>query len=122
MLTKISILFLLYRIFGHFKRFRFALGSAAIFVISIWIPCTLLTFWSCTPIEKNWNKAFPGRCIDQIEFFRLNGVCNLLSDVLILLLPVPMVCRLEIKTRQKVEVLLMFAFGLLYVSHSLRYQ
>ena len=116
-LTKISILFLLYRIFGRSKNFRLALGSAAIFVISIWIPCTILTFCGCTPFEKNWNKELPGRCIDQIEFFRLSGVCNLISDFLILLLPVPMVCGLDIRTRQKAEVLLMFAFGLLYVSH-----
>ncbi|KAL8702705.1 MAG: hypothetical protein Q9201_004126 [Fulgogasparrea decipioides] len=111
-LTKVSILLLFYRIFGVVKKFRLALWISAFFVVAWWIATTILGFLGCTPFAYNWNKKIPGTCVDLVAFFRWNGISNLLLDFLILLLPLPMVWRLSIAARQKLELSGMFLLGL----------
>ncbi|KAI4202283.1 MAG: hypothetical protein LQ350_002667 [Teloschistes chrysophthalmus] len=111
-LTKISLLLLYHRIFGVVKRFRLALWLGAFLVVAWWIATTILGFLGCTPFAYNWNKKIDGQCVDLVMFFRWNGICNLLLDFLILLLPLPMVWRLSITARQKTEISGMFLLGL----------
>lgn len=113
MLTKVSLLFLYYRIFGVVTKFRVALWISAFIVIGFWIPCTILAFLGCQPFERNWDKSIPGSCVDLYSFFRYNGIANLAIDFLILLLPLPMVWRLKAPVRQRIELTGIFALGLL---------
>lgn len=112
-LTKTSLLFLYYRIFGVVKYFRYALWASAFVVLAYWIPTTILAFLGCTPFERNWDKSIPGSCVNLVAFFRWNGICNLLIDVLILALPLPMVWRLNVAVRQRVELSGIFLLGVL---------
>ncbi|KAI4253431.1 MAG: hypothetical protein LQ352_003697 [Teloschistes flavicans] len=112
-LTKVSLLLLYHRIFGVVKKFRLALWLAAFLVVAWWIATTILAFLGCTPFAYNWDKKIKGQCVDLVMFFRWNGICNLVLDFLILLLPLPMVWRLSISARQKVELSGMFLLGLL---------
>ena len=114
-LTKMSLLFLYQRIFGVVRPFRIALLAAGFCVIGYWIACTILAFTACHPLARNWDKTVPGTCVDLIAFFRWNGICNLIIDFMILMLPMPMVWRLKITIKQKVVLSGMFALGLLYV-------
>ncbi|KAL8868716.1 MAG: hypothetical protein Q9174_004804 [Haloplaca sp. 1 TL-2023] len=111
-LTKVSLLLLYHRIFGVVKKFRYALWISAFCVMAWWIATTILAFLGCTPIAYNWNKNIDGQCVDLVAFFRWNGICNLLLDFLILLLPLPMVWRLSISSRNKLELSGMFLLGL----------
>ena len=117
-LTKVSLLLLYYRIFGVVKKFRIAIYVSLFIVVAYWIPCTIIAFLGCTPFERNWNKTIPGSCVDLVTFFRWNGICNLLIDFLILLLPLPMVWTLNIPVRQRLELTGIFALGLLYANSS----
>ena len=110
-----SLLFLYQRIFGVVRPFRIALLAAGFCVIGYWIACTILAFTACHPLARNWDKTVPGTCVDLIAFFRWNGICNLIIDFMILMLPMPMVWRLKITLKQKVVLSGMFALGLLYV-------
>ena len=112
-LTKFSILLLLYRIFGLKKRFRQAVWISGLVVITYWLSCSMVAIMGCIPVEKNWNESTPGTCVDRISFLRWNGICNLLIDLLILCLPIPMLWRLELPLRRKVEMTGTFALGLL---------
>lgn len=112
-LTKTSLLLLYYRIFGVAKSFRYALWTTGGIVLGYWIATTILAFLGCTPFARNWNKTIPGHCVNLVMFFRWNGICNLIIDVLILLLPLPMVWRLRVPSRQRLELSGIFLLGLL---------
>jgi len=112
-LTKISILLLYYRIFGVVNNFRIALYIAAALVIAYWIPTTILAYLGCTPFARNWDQTLPGTCVNLVAFFRWNGICNLILDVLILCLPIPMVWRLSVSVRQRLELSGIFLLGAL---------
>ncbi|GLI77199.1 hypothetical protein PoHVEF18_005485 [Penicillium ochrochloron] len=66
---------------------------------------------SCSPISKLWDSSIPGRCINEIAFFRWNGVGNMLLDVLILCLPYPMAWCLQTTLRQKCILTGIFLLG-----------
>ena len=79
----------------------------------------LVAIFECTPVAYFWDKSIHGgTCINQDQFFRWNGVANLLIDFMILTLTMPMIWRLRLQTRQKLSLTVVFLLGLLYVFHT----
>lgn len=113
MAFKTSLILLYYRIFGVARRFRYTLAIAECIVASYFLACVLVTAFECRPISYNWDKSIPGACINQTQFYRWNGVANLLIDFMILSLTFPMVWRLKIAFRQKVTLSSLFLLGTL---------
>ena len=59
-----------------------------------------------------WDKSIRGgTCIDETQFYRWTGVANLLIDLLILSLSVPMIWRLNLPDRQKASLTTIFLLG-----------
>ena len=54
-----------------------------------------------------------GICINQNQFYRWNGVTNLLIDFMVLTLTLPLIWRLKLKSRQKLSVSGVFLLGTL---------
>ena len=92
-----------YEIFSTSRPFR----------IAVWILITLVTCWwwgftifqtqTCTPISDVWDLSANNkhRCIGGPHFL-INGVSNIIIDVLILALPTRMVWKMQLppKTSQ----------------------
>ena len=55
----------------------------------------LMALFQCTPVQSFWNSAVPGHCINILAFFRAETAFNLVTNVAIILLPMPMVWRLH---------------------------
>ncbi|KAL5365187.1 hypothetical protein BJX96DRAFT_158711 [Aspergillus floccosus] len=107
--TKISILLMYYRIFRfpHFKKWAYIIST---FVV-LWVICiTFLFIFICVPVQKLWYPYLPGRCINQVATWISNAVSTILTDLVILLLPIPQVWRLQLRLSEKLA--LTFAFGL----------
>ncbi|KAJ5555276.1 hypothetical protein N7461_003746 [Penicillium sp. DV-2018c] len=100
-MTRTSLLLLYHRIFGIVKGFRWALGVSGFLVIGYFIACVTVSIAGCSPVAKFWHTSLPGHCIDEVAFFRWNGVANMFLDFLVLLLPLPMVWRVNTTRRQK---------------------
>jgi hypothetical protein len=99
--TRASILLLFHRIFGIVKGFRWALGMTGFLVIGYFIACVIAAIAGCSPVAKFWDTSLPGHCINEVAFFRWNGVANLILDFLVLCLPLPMAWRVKSTTRQE---------------------
>lgn len=66
----------------------------------------------CSPIEYNWNPYIEGHCnLGRKDGFYLVGGCNLFLDIVIVLLPMPVVWTLNISRLKKVGVSAMFGLG-----------
>jgi len=70
----------------------------------------------CSPIEKLWDMAVPGSCIDMYAAFFTLAVFNSATDVVILLLPIWLLWPLRVKLGQKIAVGIVLMPGGLYVS------
>ncbi|KAM0800963.1 hypothetical protein BDR22DRAFT_223321 [Usnea florida] len=109
---KTSIILLYYRLFGVVRWFRILLACAETIVACYFVVCLFTAIFECSPVAYYWNKKIAhGSCIDETDFYRWNGVANLLIDFMILSLTFPMVWRLQISTRQKVTLSGVFLLG-----------
>ncbi|KAL8920327.1 MAG: hypothetical protein Q9208_006298 [Pyrenodesmia sp. 3 TL-2023] len=109
--TKISILILYLRIFTS-KPFRLAcyinLGIVAIFTIG----STIATILQCIPTKAAWDKTVvDATCINSAAFWYAFAVINIITDAIILFLPVRQVLRLHLDRREKIGLLALFSLG-----------
>ena len=73
----------------------------------------LRTFLICRPLSKNWDPATPGVCGDVEASSIAGGITNLALDTLVILLPIPLVWRLQMAIRKKLIVTGIFSLGAL---------
>jgi hypothetical protein len=110
--TKISILLMYYRIFhfDYFRKWAYAIGA---FIIA-WVICiTFLFIFICVPVEKLWYPQLPGHCINQVGTWIANAASTIISDLVILLLPLPQVWSLQLRVTEKIAVTVAFSLGFL---------
>ena len=113
-LAKTSILFLYLRIFYVEKRFRWACYALLALTMSTTVAFTLATIWQCKPIAAFWDHNIPGsHCVDNHSFWLSFSIINIITDVLILVLPMQQVFRLKLKKRDKIALNLVFVLGAL---------
>ena len=84
-------------------------------MIAWWIAINFVATFNCTPVEKYWNTELPGTCIDTYYGFLGASIPNFVTDVLLLLLPLPVLWRLHIPSRSKIGIILVFLCGYWFV-------
>jgi hypothetical protein len=58
-------------------------------VVAMWASAhTMAIIFVCKPVSYQWDLTIPGRCGDQIKLFQSLISTNILTDVLIMILPV----------------------------------
>ncbi|TWU77311.1 hypothetical protein ED733_004934 [Metarhizium rileyi] len=108
--TKLSLLCMYYRIF-RLPRFKRHVLCAGAFVVT-WAACVSLLFtFICVPVEKLWRPDVEGRCVSELGVWLANAGSTILSDMVILLLPMPQVWKLQLRTLEKLGLTLVFGLG-----------
>jgi len=91
---------------------------AAIFAMAfagLWgIMTILIGLFICRPFAFNWDHTIPGgRCGNQNAGYASVGVIDILSDLIIMILPIPMILNLHLPRANKIGLCGVFTFGLL---------
>jgi hypothetical protein len=110
-LEKTSILLLYKRLFYIERWFRV---TTYILIITIWIwgiSESMVAIFQCKPIAYQWNKKLHGTCVNQPAYHRWVRVPNIIHDVVMLALPVPMIWKLQLAFRQRLALMCLFIFG-----------
>ena len=124
-LPKLSILFLYLRIFP-IKTFR-RVTYAIMFVVGVRIRHTYVksiptivqgaavascfaAIFQCNPIESQWMPSIPGKCYNVTLFYRLS-IQNAITDLVMLVLPLPIVWNLHATRSKKIGVTVVFLMG-----------
>ena len=110
-MTKFSVLLFYARIFPtrNFTRVLYAVG----FVTLVWwISSQMLAIFQCHPIHSFWTRFDDdSKCIDLKAFFIGQAVPNIITDLVLLVLPLPYIWRLQLPVSQKVMLTGCFTFG-----------
>lgn len=114
---KASALFFYARIFSmSHSRFKYALWLAH-FMNVVWLLVIMLCVtFMCNPIQKAWETSLPGTCLNTGLLWTGSGATSLIIDVIILLLPLPMLWKLQIKTIRRIQISGVFLCGYLWVA------
>lgn len=115
-LTKLSVLLFYKRVFR---------GNT--FNVAVWTMITIIGVWSvafffanllqCYPISLNWEAsgAQADSCIQTNTMYLAQAWTDVLTDIMILSLPIPCIWALQMPARHKVGVTAIFLLGILTV-------
>ena len=110
MTIKLSILFFYHRIFVN-PRFQLIVKCLFAFVCLWGFLMVLIVIAQCIPVEHFWHPKTPGRCVNLDGFFIGSAVPNIVTDFIIVFLPMPLVWRLQLKREQKIALTGVFALA-----------
>lgn len=109
--TKLSLLIVYLRLSPQ-TWFRVAAWFSIVIVILYTCVITLLMLFRCHPVRRAFDpKIQTGHCLDAGILYMATAVSNILTDVMIFLLPSPMILKLRIGTSLKVAAIAVFGFG-----------
>ena len=102
---------------GQQQLYRYALYVIAAVVVGYSIAITFALIFACRPIERAWNMALPGTCVDQNSLYVATAVTNTVTDVALILVAIPVVWGLNMPVIQKIGLFFMFVVGCACVSY-----
>ncbi|OJJ65461.1 hypothetical protein ASPBRDRAFT_190085 [Aspergillus brasiliensis CBS 101740] len=109
--VKLSFVFLYHRYFFAYRIFTITCIITGIIVFMHWLAFGLLFILICLPPARFWEPAIPGRCLDIAAVGDGFAVSSLLTDVAILILPIPLIWQLHLSKGQKVALTVIFMLG-----------
>ena len=112
-ITKLSILVLYWRISPE-KYFRAAVVATAFVTLS---STTIFTILFLAPCDPNLGTPESVVCLNKVAISQ--AVINIVSDVIIIVLPIPTIYSLHMPLKQKISVGFILMLGSAYVNHLL---
>lgn len=89
--------------------------ACIVLALSYWVGCTIAFLAACQPVSYYWTKYLDpegGReRYNLYAFYIGHAVANMVGDIVILLVPVPLVWRLQLRRSQKIQILSIFLLG-----------
>ena len=86
------------------------MGLSTAYMVMIILEAFLL----CTPVALNWDNFVPGTCGNQPTAYLAAGIINLLVDIGIIILPMPLLWNLQMPVARKLGISAMFGIGAMY--------
>ncbi|KAL2188629.1 hypothetical protein L209DRAFT_751656 [Thermothelomyces heterothallicus CBS 203.75] len=114
-LVKCCILLLYLRLFFIVHWFRWSCWALLTIVAMYCVASILVTIFQCRPMIRAFDKSTPGTCIDTAKFWFANAGFSIATDIIILLLPMPLIWKLGAPRAQKIALMAVFAIGIFAV-------
>lgn len=114
-LTKLSILLFYLRIFPN-KSLRRNTYIMIAFCGAALVAFFFAVLFQCTPISAAWtfwDKQRGGHCINVKAIIYSQAIVNIVSDVPIMLIPIPTLISLSLPKGKKIGLIIVFGLGLL---------
>lgn len=112
-MTKVSVLLFYCKVFAVTK-VKLLSQITIVFVALLGTSGFLSTMLVCHPFAFNWDLSIPGGyCGSQSDVFAVFGIMNLVTDVVVLLLPIKSLLALRLPLWKKVSLMATFSVGFL---------
>ncbi|KAI4234895.1 MAG: hypothetical protein LQ352_008145 [Teloschistes flavicans] len=110
-LTKVSFLLLYRRIFPqrHFHVILWVIGTVT---VAFTIANVFFVIFSCHPIRGAWNPLIKAKCINGDAAVLAVAILTIITDLIILGLPLPLVWKLHLPALQKLQLSGVLLIGL----------
>jgi hypothetical protein len=68
---------------------------------------------TCVPVAYFWDKSLNGHCLNLLAYWFSNAAVNIVTDLALYIMPLPVLNSLQLPRRLKWGLMLVFAVGLL---------
>ncbi|KAH6675345.1 hypothetical protein F5X68DRAFT_246505 [Plectosphaerella plurivora] len=109
-LVKISILLQYRRIFSG-RTMQTATLCGVLFLSAWAVTLSFLLTLVCIPVAKFWIPGLPGKCLDFLTIWYIMASFNLTTDLIIFVMPLPVIRSLQLPRRQKIMLFAVFGLG-----------
>lgn len=109
-LAKLSILLFYLRLFPD-NRFRNVTKVMIVLIALFAIAFNLAVIFQCWPVRRAWDQTRRGKCIRFDLLTYLGSAFSIITDFVIILLPVPQLWSLNLNYSKRIALVLMFAVG-----------
>ena len=109
-IPRIAVVCLYLRIF-HSRRMRVATWIVLSVIVAAMCANIFAGIFACWPVQYAWDKSIAGKCFNIPLWFRLSPVPVIVTDIPLLILPIPQVLALEMTPLKKTGVILTFMTG-----------
>lgn len=102
------------RIFGMSRETRIACWVALVFLTLFSGALLMAGIFACWPIYAFWDVTYPGRvgaCVALNPMWYAHSGLSIFTDVVIFVIPLPVVRSLGLSTAEKTATLVLFGFG-----------
>ncbi|KAK0374674.1 integral membrane protein [Colletotrichum limetticola] len=82
-----------------------------IFIIAFGVSQVISICLACIPLKSLWDHTIPGRCINLFDWWIIGSSINLFTDIVIFLMPVPLLRTIRLQMRQKIVLMATFGLG-----------
>lgn len=118
---KFSCLLSYWSIFKPNQKIRWALQASMTLLVCAYVGMFFASLFECWPLATNWEPAISrGHCLKPkggVPY--VSGTINVVSDIVVLVLPIPAIWSLKMDLRRKLRLVAIFSVGTLYVVHRL---
>jgi hypothetical protein len=102
-IIKLALLAVMLRIFAPDPRKVMIIYISVIGLLLYYVPTFFIKIFFCKPISAYWHRD-RGTCIDQQKAIMADSVISIVTDLWILILPVPMLWSLQMSAARKLRV------------------
>jgi hypothetical protein len=127
--VKLSILFF-YRAIASHRTFRRFVNCAIVFVGMYTLATTLASIFQCQNPADSWStigylnqflpkgqkiKGHKVKCFDPAKLWLFSAAVNLLTDIVIMLLPIPALLSLRVPMVKRLALIAIFSIGIMAI-------
>ncbi|XEU94807.1 hypothetical protein FSHL1_000091 [Fusarium sambucinum] len=110
--TKATILLLMARVFAVEPRVSKGIRIFIWALLVAYIPIQILRIVNCYPIRTYWDpKVKNAHCLNQRKIFFSDLSLSIVTDLLILLVPIPLTCQLNLSVGKRIKIVLLLGAG-----------
>ncbi|KAI4265199.1 MAG: hypothetical protein L6R35_007169 [Caloplaca aegaea] len=122
MSTKIAILLIYKALFGVKRSFRYLCYGMMAIVTSYCVIFFFIFAFHCNPVQKAWHIITyqgPSKCFGIGTIQIVIGGFNIVTDFIILIMPMPIILGLNMGWKRKIGLLLIFATGIVVLASTI---
>lgn len=94
------------------KTYRRVVWTTIVLVFLAHLACSFSLVFACTPVDKSWNPLKDGTCLPPGPSFTVYAVVTIVSDIVVAVLPIPVLLRLNVRVEKKAGLIAIFLLGL----------
>ncbi|KAF7872252.1 hypothetical protein EAF04_003176 [Stromatinia cepivora] len=109
--TRFSVICLYYRLFSVKRWLHYSLIADGVISI-IWLFIVIFaSALECKPIKANFDASVKGECLNTQTGFFISEFINMLLDIALIAMPIPIILKLKLPLRERVAIAGIFMTG-----------
>ncbi|WDK21179.1 integral membrane protein [Colletotrichum graminicola] len=109
--TKLALLMIVIRVFRFHQKTKIGIYLTIAFMAGYYVPVFFLKTFICRPIRGFWNPNSRAACLDQRAIFVADTITSAVTDLAVLILPIPAAASLRMSWEKRLKVMGMLSAG-----------